>query len=297
MILGRSFGITLFFLVLSIACTAQGLPSTSITLFSFDPTADNVVSEPRYLTGFNPDGYNNQPAFFGAEVLYITSDWDAKGQTDILKLNTKRNTLAKVTDTPDSEYSPTPVPDDKSFSCISVPLSTSSDADPIQWLWKYPVDRSNSGNAISFDFENVGYHHWLNIHEVAIFLVGDPHTLIIYNTLNGETTQIDKNIGRCFRMDNQGRLIYVHKAAHNIWYLKTHDTITGKKSIIGETKTKSEDFAVLNDGRLIMGQGSKLFILGQVGGWTEVADLLKYNIKNISRLAVRNNKIAVVHAS
>ena len=86
-------------------------------------------------------------------------------------------------------------------------------------------------------------------------------------------------------------------AAHNIWYLKTYDVATGMKNIIGETKTGSEDFEILDDGKMIMGQGSKLFILAEIGGWSELVDLNKYNVKNISRLAIQNNKIAIVHAS
>jgi hypothetical protein len=273
----------------------QGLPSTSISLFKFEPASTEVLSEPKYLTGFNPTGYNNQPTFFGPDILYITSDWEANGQTDLLKLNLKSESILKVTDTPDSEYSPTRTPDNQGISCISVPPDQTEN--PIQWLWKYPLDRTNSGNAVSYDFENVGYHHWINSSQVAIFLVGDPHQLIIYNTSNGEVTNVDENIGRCFRMNDQGRLVYVHKAAHNIWYLKTYDVTTGTKNIIGETKTGSEDFEILDDGKMIMGQGSKLFILGDIGGWTELVDLNKYNVKKISRLAIQNNKIAIVHAS
>ncbi len=289
----------LFFIIMALAYTyavnGQGPPSTSISLFTFDPDETEVVSSPKYLTSFNPDGYNNQPAFFEDDILYITSDWEAKGQTDILKLDLKSESLLKVTDSEYSEYSPTPTPDNKGISCIAVPPGQSDN--PTQWLWKYPINRENSGSAISYDFENVGYHHWISDHQVAIFLVGDPHSLIIYNTDNGDITEVDKNVGRCFRMDQLGRLIYVHKAAHNIWYMKTFEVATGKKSIIGETKTGSEDFEVLTDGRMVMGQGSKLFIFGEIGGWSEIADLNKFKVKNISRLAIRNNKIAIVHAS
>jgi len=282
--------------LISIFChfiTVGQLPQSAITVFEM---REGSIEKPQFLTNFNISGYNNQPAFFDKDILYLTSDWNAQGQTDIIKLNIKAKTLTKVTTTQDSEYSPTPTPDGIGMSCISVPPGQSGD-NQIQLLWKYPLDRSNGGKAITYDFENVGYHHWLNRNEVAIFLVGEPHRLIIYNTLNQSITPVDENVGRCFRMNTRGELVYVHKAAHNIWYLKTYNVTTQKKNIIGETKTGSEDFELLGDNSILMGKGSILYQLSDTGGWKSMADLKKYGVDKISRLAIRNNKIAIVHAS
>ncbi|MEE9374159.1 MAG: hypothetical protein V3V00_13990 [Saprospiraceae bacterium] len=299
---GKGYGkgqrfIFIFILIIFIisSVSSQGLPHTSITAFDYNQNSDNILSNPQYLTEFNAKGYNNQPSFFSNDILYITSDWKAKGQTDIVKLNLKSKSLLKVTDTDESEYSPTAAPDNITFSCISVPPGQKGD-NPVQLLWKYPLSRSDMGEAVSYDFENVGYHHWINRIEVALFLVDDPHELIIYNTINGTVTEVDKNIGRCFKLNNKGILIYVHKAAHNIWYLKTYNTISNQKNIIGETKTGSEDFIVLSNGNIIMGQGSKLYMLGAIGAWKEIADLNIYGINNITRLAIKSNKLAIVHA-
>jgi hypothetical protein len=59
----------------------------------------------------------------------------------------------------------------------------------------------------------------------------------------------------------------------------------------------AEDFAVLDDGTLLMGLDSKIFKFNPLRDvtWTEVADLNYYNIGGITRLAVsRDGKIAVV---
>ena len=288
-------GTSLLALCLSVFAVGQ-LPKTSITLFEIGVEDENPLSNPQYLTGFNPDGYNNQPSFFDTDILYLTSDWKAKGQTDILKLNLKSKSLTKITDTSESEYSPNLTPDRQGISCINVPPGQTGEGQ-IQLLWKYPISRANMGDAISYDIENVGYHHWIDRTQVALFLVDDPNELVILNVLNGDITEIDKNVGRCFKVDKNGDLLYVHKAAHNIWYLKTYNLITGRKSIIGETKSGSEDFDFLEDGSLIMGKGSMLFQMSDVGGWKEMMDLKQFGVEKITRLAIRNNKIAIVHAS
>jgi len=210
-------------------------------------------------------------------------------------MNLNDESLMKVTDTDESEYSPTLTPDKQNFSTITVPPTEGSDAP--QFLWNYPINRKDSGHAIDYDLTNVGYHIWLNSNELILFLVGDPHQLVHYNIESGTMSEIDKNVGRCFRLNHNNEVVYVHKAAHNIWYFKTFNVDTDKRSIIGETKTGSEDFEILPDNSIIMGHKSKMYKLSPIGGWKEIDDLQKYGINNISRIAIRNNKIALVHAS
>lgn len=285
----------LVFISFYLVATGQGLPKSSITLFELDQSSSTSLKNARYLTGFNADGYNNQPSFFDEHTIYISSDWNAKGQTDIVKLNLLREAILKVTDTDESEFSPTLMPDGQHFSTITVPPGKIGEQP--QFLWQYPLDRTGSGNAVTYDFANVGYHNWLSENEVAIFLVGEPNQLILYNINNQVVTELDKNTGRCLKSDDKGQLIYVHKAALNIWYLKSYDPVTGKKKIIAETLRGSEDFGILNDGSIIMGRGSKLFRLSEIGGWKEFADLTQYKINKVTRMAVHGNKMAIVHAT
>ena len=77
-------------------------------------------------------GYNNQPSFTadGASILY-TSIRDK--QADIYRYDIRGGTTTQITKTPESEYSPTLMPDGKSISVVRV------EADNTQRLWKFPL--------------------------------------------------------------------------------------------------------------------------------------------------------------
>jgi hypothetical protein len=49
------------------------LPTTNVYLFSIQRTGDNFTFyNPRFLTGFNKYGYNNQPHFVSNNEIYLT---------------------------------------------------------------------------------------------------------------------------------------------------------------------------------------------------------------------------------
>ena len=291
----RIYSTTIVLLSFVTALSAQELPSTSIAIFELDKGADLALTNAKFLTNFNPEGYNNQPAFFDENTMYISSDWKAEGKTDIVKLNLLRNAILKVTHTEESEYSPALSPDPKSFTVVTVP--SGSTENPPQFIWKYPLDRSHEGEILSYDFSNVGYQCWINKNEIALFLVDDPNRLSIFNVETQKTKEIDNNIGRCLKVNSNGELIYVHKTGYNIWYFKSYDSRTGQKNVIGETRPGSEDFEILQDGSLIMAEESRIYLLSETGVWREIDNLRRLGIDNISRIAAYGNKIAIVFAT
>ena len=291
----RIYSTTIALLSFVMGLLAQELPSTSIVIFELDRGAEITLTNAKFLTKFNPEGYNNQPAFFDENTLYISSDWKAKGKTDIVKLNLLRKAVLKVTHTVESEYSPTLGPDPKSFTVVTLPEGTTDN--PAQFIWEYPLDRSHEGEILSYDISNVGYQCWINRNEIALFLVDDPSKLSIYNTETQKSKDIDENIGRCLKVNSNGELIYVHKTGYNIWYFKSYDSRTGEKNVIGETRPGSEDFEILDDGSFIMAEQSRIYLLSQPGGWREIDNLRRLGIDNISRIAAYGNKIAIVFAT
>ena len=245
-----TFTVFLLGIMGSLSLCAQSMPAFSITLFELDLGNEKPFQNAQYLTDFNPNGYNNQPSFFDANTIYLTSDWNSKGQTDIVKLNLLRNAVLKVTDTGDSEFSPTLTPDGRHFSTITVPGGEVGDAP--QLLWKYPIDRSGIGSAVTYGKSNVGYHCWLNQRQVALFLVQNPISLVLYDVVDDESIPIEEKVGRCLKKDSQGNLVFVHKTTSSIWYLKRYNPQTGRTKIIAETRKGSEDFEILENGNLIM---------------------------------------------
>ena len=79
---------TLFFSFL-MSGIAQDIPVSDVYAFSMKKLDDTTYnfSNPRFLTNFNLDGYNNQPFFVKANEIYLTVQFPDEVQTDIFSLN------------------------------------------------------------------------------------------------------------------------------------------------------------------------------------------------------------------
>ena len=281
-----------FILFLVLSLDAQ-LPSTEIYHFKIERSTEGIkLTEPQYMTGFNENGYNNQPLFFGDSVVYFTTDYYDSDQTEIAKFDLNNLTLTRITTTQESEYSPTPTPFDNSFSCVRVELNN------IQTITSYPLDGMGVPTRYLDNVINVGYHTWLNDEELALFLVEDPHHNLAICEVGSERRKIilDK-IGRCLKRAPDGNLLFVHKLQESSWYIKSYDLESSQSTIICQTPEGSEDFVLLPDGSILMGQGSKIlrYNTNAPNGWEEVQDLKSYNISSISRIAVQQNALVLVN--
>jgi dipeptidyl aminopeptidase/acylaminoacyl peptidase len=289
--------ILLGLILLPAFATAQRLDHYDLLLFSLErPGDDYTLATPRFLTAFNPRGYNNQPAFVSTTELFVTvQDPRDTTQTEIYLLDLGARQRERVTETPTPEYSATLLPGGGRFSCVRV------EADGSQRLWSFPVDRSDNGEPVFYDLLNVGYHCWLRDTLVALFLVaqnGTAHTLAVAATNGTAPTPIVANIGRCLQRLPDGRLGYVQKATEQTWFLKAYDPVRKQSEILEKTLPGVEDFAVLPDGTFLAGKDARLYQWrpGQKNGWREVANLAGLDVREISRLAVSpdGRRIAVV---
>ncbi len=301
----KIFSITLFLCLFTIGAFAQKLPATQLHMFSIG-LQDNdkyVFTEPQFLSGFNIGGYNNQPSFFNNDELYLTVQMTTDTtQTDIYALNIKDQSLTQITDTRESEYSPqkmiksydmTEKGSSGTFSCVRV----ESDAYGTMRIWGFPMDHSNAGKPIYAGIENTGYHTWLNDNQAALFIVGEPHKLLIANKRDQGKTHITSNIGRCMKKLPNGGLAFVHKYSKDSWLIKEYNPKDNSLQLVTATLPGSEDFVLLPDGSYLMAKGSKLFKFNRSkdAEWKEVADFSFYGIDNISRLALSNGgKLAFV---
>lgn len=276
---------------------SQKLEHFDVLLFAMNRKPDNLwyPFAPRFLTQFNPSGYNNQPQFVSPQELYLTVQLPADTtQTDIYALNLLLNTTTRVTATTTAEYSPTSVPGGRRFSVVRV------EPNGDQRLWSYPLDRSDNGQPVLPGVTNVGYHCWLRDTLLALFLVGkneEPHALAVIGTGEQRLQRIASSIGRSLHVLPDGRLAFVQKATEQTWYIKAWDPVKKTTDLLLKTPPGSEDFAVLSDGTLLSGSGSKLLQYDpkRQTDWVEIADLSRYGVKKITRLAVSGDgKLAVV---
>jgi Tol biopolymer transport system component len=89
---------------------------TEIFLLDISESGGNItLLNPKNIT--NRKGYDNQPFFHPNQpLLYYTAMQD--GQTDIWSYNLKTGVGLQITNTIDSEYSPTVTPDKKYLSWV-----------------------------------------------------------------------------------------------------------------------------------------------------------------------------------
>lgn len=268
------------------------VPATNIYVFDMEVLNTKDIysfTNPRIITGDNINGYDNQPQFINDE-LYITSQRDNE-QTDIYKFDLDKRIQTRITGTAESEYSPTGTPDGKHISVVRV----SADGNETQQLWKLPV---NGGEATLLldSITGVGYHEWLSPQIVALFIVGEPHKLLLVNAKTGDFRKVRSNIGRCLKKTPDGNLSFVHKSEAEGWYIKIVNPANFTIRPVIATLPDSEDFVWTADGTLYMAKGSKLYRYksGLDDDWYEIADFKGYDIKNITRMAISGNKIVLV---
>jgi dipeptidyl aminopeptidase/acylaminoacyl peptidase len=247
-------------------------------------------SEPKKITDYA--GYNNQPFFLpdGHNILYTSI---RNGQADIYRYDLKTGATTQVTNTPESEYSPTLMPDGKNISVVRV------EKDGTQRLWKFPLAGGGAPSLILENVKPVGYHHWIDNHTVALFVLGSPgkpNTLQIADTNTGKSEIVAENPGRVLRkVPERNQFSFVHKISDQHWEIKYFDMRSHTIASFVETLPGVEDYAWLN-GALLMGKDSKLYAVRPFAGqkWTEVGDFSKAGIKRITRIAVSGNRIAIV---
>jgi len=294
----RATTILLFLFALATLLPAQ-VQRSNVYLFHLQATGDSSMqfTNPRWLTSFNANGYNNHPAFIDNNLLYIASQTPVQPQPDIIALDLQDQTRAQVTATPEGEYSPAPMPDFRNFSAVRMEFQG---GDTLLRLWQFPLNRQPNDKGMPlFKFvTNIGYYHWLNQQQVAVYLVGEPAALGIADLRNEQVQTIATNVGRTFRTLPNGNLVYLQKNSFAPWQLMEADALNGYRTTpLLTALPDAEDFVVLNDGAILMASGAKLFrYRPRVDeNWVEVVDLTYYNISAITRMAVSSDgKIALV---
>lgn len=263
-------------------------PASDIFIIDVKGEVKLKLGQPIKIT--SEAGYNNQPSFLpDGESIFYTSIKDK--QADIYRYDIRSGSTTQITRTPESEYSPTLMPDGKSISVVRV------EADGTQRLWKFPL----AGGEPSLILENikpVGYHLWIDDHTLALFVLGKPNTLQLADLRTGKAEVIADNPGRVLRrIPNDDKFSFVQKVSDQEWLVRSFDLKTREMSTIIKTFPSVEDYAWTPEGLLLMANGSKMFSRQKSDwAWVEITDFSNAGLKSISRIAVsqKGDRIAVV---
>ncbi|MFQ5527350.1 MAG: TolB family protein [Thermoanaerobaculia bacterium] len=227
------------------------------------------------------DAYDNQPYFEanGESLLYTAAQ---ENQTEIFRHVIADGSADRLTETAESEFSPTPVPGWPGFSTVRV------EADGTQRLWRFCSSGGCSPELLFEEIQPVGYHAWIDPDTVAMFVLGEPHELVVADLLTQEARTVARDIGRALhRVPGRDAVSLVDKSGGEIWKVSILDLESGEVSGLIQTPPESEDFTWWSDREILIGHGSKLYLfhLDESDEWREVVDLSGHGIGGITRLS------------
>lgn len=282
----------MFSIALVLVQAAAAPPATDIYLADLRVVQGRItVGAPVNVT--NRPGYDNQASFLpdGRAILY-TSVRDS--QADIYRYDIEQRASSAVTRTRESEYSPTPLPNDAGFSVIRV------EADSTQRLWAFDLDGTHARLVLD-SIKPVGYHAWADDHTLVLFVLGSPATLQIADASapGARGTVLARDIGRSLqRIPGRPSVSFLQRDSVNGPSLQEVDVRTRRVTQLLKTPAGAEFFAWTPDGIALTAGGTKLYQWEprRGGTWQEVADLASAGLTNITRLAVspKGDRIAIV---
>ncbi|HUU33546.1 MAG TPA: hypothetical protein VMW48_05755 [Vicinamibacterales bacterium] len=263
----RVAGVVLVAGAVTAAAQTAPPPATEIYLapIRLGPVAPTMG--PARVASENPKGYDNQP-YFGSDgrTMLFTSNRDGK-QTDIYFLELQTRQIRRFTETPESEYSPTVMPDEAGVSAIRV------EADGTQRVWQFGGDGAAVAPLLP-DVKPVGYHAWIAAGRLAVFVLGKPATLEIADVATGKSRVVARDIGRAVLRRPSGAISFMQREGEG-WIVKEWLPATDEIRTIAPALPGSaeRDAAWAPDGTLFMTKGGEVhwWRPGQEG-WTLLSD-------------------------
>jgi dipeptidyl aminopeptidase/acylaminoacyl peptidase len=269
---------------------------TDLYLFQLHKTADQKyhLYDATYLSGFNPNGYTNQPWFTPEGNLLVSVRKAGEKQNDIYRLSLQDNTIKRLTQTKANEYSPRITPDGQRLSVVRQVEGDSIDQQVFQVALK-----GGRYTSLTPGIKDIGYYTWVGNDQLALFRIdGESSHLVVLNLKDDRSRRVTSSIGRTLLTDVSGGILFVHKFTDTYWYLKKYNPASSMIDIIAETPGLAEDFTVAPDGTCFLGIGSMLYSFhpGSDKLWQEVGDLSIHGITHITRLAISpdGNQLALV---
>lgn len=229
-------------------------------------------------------GYDNQPAFLTDATGLLYTAIDSSGQADIWRYDLQTRRQTRITQTPESEYSPTMMPGSKRFSVVRV------ERDSTQRLWSFRLDGTDPQLVLE-SLAPVGYHAWLDQFRLAAYVLGTPSTLHVLRRDGSEDEVRATNIGRTIqRVPAQGWYSFVQLDSTRTPWIVAQPFEGGAVSRLVRLPEDDEFYSWMPDGTLL--SASKGAIVrwngasGNQSAWLPVESVTPFPVKNISRLAV-----------
>jgi WD40 repeat protein len=263
------------------ADAAAQAPNTESFLASLARRGDSLIVGVAENVTRRP-GYDNQPSFLldGRALLYTVVGADA--QSDIWRYDLTTKRTSRVTATPESEYSATPMPGGSRFSAIRVEL------DSTLRLWSFALDGSDP-RVVLPAVKPVGYHAWLGPNRLIVYLLGTPSTLHAIDRDGSNDEVRARDIGRALqRIPGQGWYSFAKRDSSKALWITAQPFEGGPLAPLVRAPTDNEYHVWTPEGALLSATRGSIVRwngrTGEDGEWLPVATIA--GVKNISRLAV-----------
>jgi dipeptidyl aminopeptidase/acylaminoacyl peptidase len=267
------------------AAPADAPPQTQIFLASLDLNR-GTVGTPRPITSH--PGYNNQPSFLndGSGLLFVSN---RSGSINVFRYIMATGATSAVTSTTENLYSPQELPDGGGFSAVRVITPNANGAEAKEPpVWRYGWDGQPA--APMTDVRVVGYYAFVNERLAAFFVVDSDATrnankAVLADRVTGQTRVMTDKPGRSLGRTPDGRRAsFVDKTDPQRWVVAAMGADDAKPVVLVATPTgpagepeadRSEDYAWMPDGSLLMARGSQFLRWnGQPGsGFQPFADV------------------------
>ncbi len=277
--MGRSIGLAVLLAALRPSgAPAQAPPGTDVWIAPLARRGGALeVGLARNLTA--RPGYDNQPGFSpDGGAVYFTSQ--REGQTDIFRVAAAGGPAERVTNTPESEYSPTVMPGGRELAVVRV------EADSTQRLWAFPAG-GGAPRLLFPAWKPVGYFAWLDAETAYAFILGSPATLQRARVGGGAPDTVAVDIGRTIlRVPGRAAMSFLQRA-DSVWRVVAVPAAGGPPETLAAALSGSEFFAWTPWGDLLMASGNRVARwVGGAGAWETVATFAEPGLQRITRLAV-----------
>ncbi len=268
--------------------------TTEIWLLDISKQNEKVVAgTPERLT--DNDYYDNQPCFSkDGGLLWYVSMPDTI-QTDIFEYNLRKKLTRQITNTPESEFQPQPIPFEK-FKLSVVRI----DDDKAQRFYSIQFDGSEPEPLMPNE-DSVAYYTWMNDTTVGAYMLNGGNGVLHQFDMKPQQSIIlmTGGFGRCLaRIPGTDNLSYIQKSSDGKYLLMDYKMATEERVPLVEMMPGVEDYCWAPDGKVFAGDKAKLYYIDTTldePKWVLVADLAK-TVGTFYRMAMspKGDKIALV---
>ncbi|PHQ28949.1 TolB-like translocation protein [Leeuwenhoekiella nanhaiensis] len=270
-----------FFLgLLSFSLSAQIAPE--VYLFEISTTPTTLEVKYGQNISQNP-GYDNQPSFYDDNTLIYSRTKDSLTAIGVYDLQTQKNTV--LTNEPNSGFfSPQRIPQTDLVAAVR------QDPEGRQRLATY--DFKTKAFQKLLDSSQVGYFSFYDKETfIASVLVPNQMDLFLSAPANDSLQRIVANAGRSLhKVPNSDSMSYlVENDAQNMdLYMLDLSGESPTSYFVCELPIGRQDYAWLDENRILVGSGDSLFVYDLFGepAWVFAVSLNSYKLTNISRIAI-----------